>query len=246
MADLTNRSPKFAPEGSSKFSPSGALGFFGRRIGKPLSPLQAADHAAILPRYGLDLGVSAPASLATLFPASVNRFQLEIGFGSGEHLIAAAGREHATGFIGVEPFINGMARVCGALVQTPQDNLRLYDNDAVLLLDWLPAQSLDGIDLFYPDPWPKKRHWKRRFVSPENLRRFARVLKPGAMFRFASDIPDYVAWTLEKCAADAAFLAPAEPAESWSTPYPHWPGSRYEAKALREGRTPAYLAFERR
>jgi tRNA (guanine-N7-)-methyltransferase len=109
----------------------------------------------------------------------------------------------------------------------------------------LPELMLDGIDLFYPDPWPKKRHWKRRFVNEANLDRFARVLKRGGVFRFASDIDTYVDWTLLACRKHDAFAWRAASAEDWRTPYEGWPGTRYEAKAIREGRTPAYLAFLR-
>ena len=150
-----------------------------------------------------------------------------------------------TGFIGVEPFHNGMAKLVSALSDDPRPNLRLYDDDATQLLDWLPDESLAGIDLLYPDPWPKKRHWKRRFVSAVNLDRFARVMRPGAKFRFASDIDTYVNWTLLACRRHPAFEWQASSADDWRNPYPGWPGTRYEAKAVREGRVPAYLTFRR-
>src|SRR5690606_10101032 len=160
--------------------------------------------------------------------------RLEIGFGGGEHLHHEAGRYAATGFIGVEPFVNGMAKFAARLETEPRTNIRVYDDDATRLLDWLPDGSIDGIDPFYPDPWPKKRHWKRRFVNPANLDRFARVLKSGGRFRFASDIDTYVNWTLLACRAHQAFDWQAESAEDWHTPYDGWPGTRYEAKAIRE------------
>jgi tRNA (guanine-N7-)-methyltransferase len=145
----------------------------------------------------------------------------------------------------VEPFVNGMAKLMLALETAPLDNLRVHDDDATRLLDWLPDASLSGIDLFYPDPWPKKRHFKRRFVNRANLDRFARVMKPGAPFRFASDIDSYVDWTLLHCRDHPAFAWQAETAADWREPYEGWPGTRYEAKALREGRRPAYLSFRR-
>ena len=138
-----------------------------------------------------------------------------------------------------------MAKLVTRLTETPRDNLRLHDDDATRLLDWLPEASLDGIDLFYPDPWPKKKHWKRRFVNPVNLDRFARVMKPGAAFRFASDIDTYVDWTLLACRRHPAFAWQASTADDWRLAYDGWPGTRYEAKAIREGRTPAYLTFRR-
>ncbi|RUW28486.1 tRNA (guanine(46)-N(7))-methyltransferase TrmB, partial [Mesorhizobium sp. M1E.F.Ca.ET.041.01.1.1] len=180
------------------------------------------------------------------FKAKVSALQLEIGFGGGEHLLHRATEAPATGFIGVEPFVNGMAKMMTALGKAPLANLRVYDDDATRLLDWLPPASLDGIDLLYPDPWPKKKHWKRRFVSPANLDRFARVLKAGGRFRFASDIDSYVNWTLLACRANGNFAWQANEAADWHTPYEGWPGTRYEAKAIREGRRPAYLTFIRK
>ncbi|TIV98309.1 MAG: tRNA (guanosine(46)-N7)-methyltransferase TrmB, partial [Mesorhizobium sp.] len=186
-----------------------------------------------------------PADLGTLFEAKVSAVQLEIGFGGGEHLLHRATEAPATGFIGVEPFVNGMAKMMTALAKAPLANLRVYDDDATRLLDWLPPASLNGIDLLYPDPWPKKKHWKRRFVSPANLDRFARVLKAGGRFRFASDIDSYVNWTLLACRANGSFAWQASEAADWQTPYEGWPGTRYEAKAIRERRRPAYLTFTR-
>ena len=219
--------------------------FFGRRKGKPLRPGQAEALASGIGRLGLDLSRPAPGDLGALFSAPVKAVRLEIGFGGGEHLLHEAEACPQTGFIGAEPFVNGMAKMTAALERRPLANIRLFDEDATLLLDWLPPASLAGIDLFYPDPWPKKRHWKRRFVNAANLDRFARVLKAGGRFRFASDIDTYVNWTLLACRAHPAFAWQAQEAADWHKPYPGWPGTRYEAKALREGRRPAYLTFLR-
>lgn len=220
--------------------------FFGRRRGKTIRALPAAALAAGLDRYKLDLTQPAPSDLRSLFEAPVSDIRLEIGFGGGEHLHHAASAASTTGFIGVEPFVNGMAKMMQALGERPLTNLRVYDDDATRLLDWLPPASVSGIDLFYPDPWPKKRHWKRRFVSPVNLDRFARVLKSGGVFRFASDIDTYVNWTLLHVREHAGFDWQADEAADWHRPFDAWPGTRYEAKALREGRRPAYLTFLRR
>lgn len=219
--------------------------FFGRRRGKPLRSRQETALRRLLPALRLDLSHPAPCDLRTLFPAPVEDVRLEIGFGGGEHLLAEASAAGATGFIGVEPFVNGMAKLAAALSERPLANIRLYDDDATVLLDWLPQASLAGIDLLYPDPWPKKRHWKRRFVSRVNLDRMARVLRPGGVFRFASDIDTYVDWTLLHCRAHPEFEWRASIADDWRRPYDGWPGTRYEAKALREGRVPAYLTFVR-
>ncbi|MCP1198800.1 tRNA (guanosine(46)-N(7))-methyltransferase TrmB [Notoacmeibacter sp. MSK16QG-6] len=219
--------------------------FFGRRKGKALRPKQAAQTELVRARQLIDLSKPAPDDLTNLFSVTANGVRLEIGFGGGEHLHHESGRFPKTGFIGVEPFVNGFAKLAMALDEEDRPNLRLYDDDATWLLDWLPDNTLDGIDLLYPDPWPKKRHWKRRFVNDANLDRFARVLKRGGLFRFASDIDTYVNWTLEHCRRHGAFEWLATGPENWRTPYEAWPGTRYEAKAIREGRTPSYLTFRR-
>ncbi|HCL67346.1 MAG TPA: tRNA (guanosine(46)-N7)-methyltransferase TrmB [Rhizobium sp.] len=217
--------------------------FFGRRKGKPLREQQIERMGHVLPALRLDLSAPAPADLATLFPVPVDRLRLEIGFGGGEHLVHRAVESPSTGFIGVEPFVNSMAKLLAQVEARELHNIRVYDDDATELLDWLPQASLDQIDLLYPDPWPKKKHWKRRFVSQINLARFHRVLKPGGLFCFASDIDTYVNWTLLHCRNHGGFEWTARNTADWKTPYAGWPGTRYEAKAKREGRTSAYLTF---
>lgn len=219
--------------------------FFGRRRGKSLRMGQVALTQTLLPRLKLDLQKEAPSNLGQIFDNAVEGVRLEIGFGGGEHLLHEMDRFPQIGFIGVEPFVNGMAKMLAGL--NDQDHrlqhIRLYDDDATALLDWLPSSSLDGIDLFYPDPWPKKKHWKRRFVSSKNLDRFARVLKTGAKFRFASDIDTYVNWTLYHCKQHDAFVWQASEPQDWKKPYEAWPGTRYEAKAFLQGRVATYLTF---
>ena len=200
----------------------------------------------LLPALRLDPhGDAAPTDLKTLFPVPVERIRLEIGFGGGEHLVHRAQETPSTGFIGVEPFVNSMAKLLGSVRDLEIENIRVYDNDATELLDWLPEGSIDQIDLLYPDPWPKRKHWKRRFVSQVNLARFHRVLKPGGVFCFASDIDTYVNWTLQHCRDHGGFKWTARNASDWLTPYQGWPSTRYEAKARREGRSSAYLTFNR-
>jgi tRNA (guanine-N7-)-methyltransferase len=218
---------------------------WGRRKGKPLSPRRTALMQNALPALLLDTAEPAPAALAELFPHAPDIVRLEIGFGGGEHLVARAAGEPEAGFVGIEPFLNGMAKAVAAIADGGLGNVRLFGGEASRLLDWLPQASLASVDLLYPDPWPKRRHWKRRFVSPENLDRIARTLKPGGTFRFASDIPSYVEWTLRHVLGRPDFAWTARRASDWTEPFAGWPGTRYEAKAIGEGRTPTYLAFNR-
>ncbi|ATN32758.1 tRNA (guanosine(46)-N7)-methyltransferase TrmB [Rhizobium sp. ACO-34A] len=219
--------------------------FFGRRKGKPLRELQVERMTHLLPELRVEPQGPALENLADLFPTQVERLRLEIGFGGGEHLVHRAGENPQTGFIGVEPFVNSMAKLLAEVEAKELRNIRVYDDDATQLLDWLPAASLDQIDLLYPDPWPKKKHWKRRFVSQVNLDRFHRVLKPGGLFCFASDIDTYVNWTLIHCRDHGGFAWTARNRADWITPFAGWPGTRYEAKAKREGRSSAYLTFRK-
>ena len=220
-----------------------AGGLHGRRKGKKLSAHRAGLMASLLPSLTLHLDTPPPASAAALFPLPVDSVRLEIGFGGGEHLVSEAAALPSTGLIGVEPYINGMAKAVAAISAHGLRNIRLFDGDAAELLDWLPAASLSRVDLLYPDPWPKKRHWKRRFVQTENLDRLARVLRPGGELRFASDIPGYVEWTLTHTIFRKDFAWTARRADDWRKPWQGWPGTRYEAKALNAGRTSAYLTF---
>jgi tRNA (guanine-N7-)-methyltransferase len=219
--------------------------FFGRRKGKALRVNQARLMGETLSALKLDLSKPAPDDLATLFPTPVERIRLESGFGGGEHLIHRALENPETGFIGVEPFVNSMAKLLARVEEQGIRNIRVFDDDATLVLDWLPPASVDQMDLLYPDPWPKKRHWKRRFVSDINVERFHRVIKPGGQFCFASDIDTYVNWTLEHFDRHPGFEWTARNARDWLTPFANWPGTRYEAKARREGRSSAYLTFSR-
>ena len=219
--------------------------FFGRRKGKKLRSQQAERFDTLLPRLALDLATPAPADPRALFSFRPEALRLEIGFGGGEHLIAQAEANPRCAFIGCEPFINGMAKALAAIEAKGLVNVRLYQGDASFLLDWLPESSLDRIDLLYPDPWPKRRHWKRRFIQEESIVKLARVLKRSGEFRFASDWPDYVGWTLQRLTRAPTFAWTAERADDWRKPWPDFVRTRYEQKALREGRVPCYLAFRR-
>jgi tRNA (guanine-N7-)-methyltransferase len=219
--------------------------FFGRRKGHALRPHQAALFDTLLPRLALDLSHAPPADLRTLFHGA-NDVRLEIGFGGGEHLTAEAEAHPRTGFIGSEPFVNGMAKALAAIEQRKLANIRLHHGDASELIAWLPPASLARVDLLYPDPWPKRRHWKRRFVQDDSVAAIARMLRPGGEFRFATDIADYAAWTLARLMRSPEFVWTAERADDWRRPWPGFSSTRYEAKAKREGRLPCYLIFKRR
>jgi tRNA (guanine-N7-)-methyltransferase len=219
--------------------------FFGRRKGHPLRQHQAGLMQTLLPRLALDLKTPAPAELAGLFVHPIEQARLEIGFGGGEHLAAQACAHPDVGFIGCEPFVNGMAKMLAAIEEQQLQNIRLHFGDAVELLEWLPDAALARIDILYPDPWPKRRHWKRRLLQDATIATLARVLPAGGVMHFATDWADYAAWTLERFLRTSAFVWTAERAADWREP---WPGSvttRYEAKAKREGRISNYFVFRR-
>ncbi len=229
--------------GSSKSRSAEA--FFGRRKGQQLRPGQQNLYETLLPILRLDLENLCPTDLSELFPDPVDHVRMEIGFGGGEHLAHQARANPHIGYIGIEPYINGMAKLLAVIDRQKLSNIRLYDDDATRVLDWLPEASVERVDLMYPDPWPKKRHWKRRFVSQKNLNRITRALNPGGSFRFASDIDSYVNWTLHHANRNPHLTWTANCAGDWFQPFDDWLETRYEAKAIREGRTPAYLTFDR-
>jgi tRNA (guanine-N7-)-methyltransferase len=179
----------------------------------------------------------------TLFSSGVKEVWLEIGFGGGEHLAWQAARNNKVGFIGCEPFINGVAKLLAAIDEQHLDNIRIHDDDAIDILEALAPASLDRLFILHPDPWPKKRHWKRRFINDVNLDLLAKALKPGSELRFASDIPHYVAWTLKHMARRDDFIWTAQSCTDWRTRPADWPATRYGQKALREGRPPAHLSY---
>jgi tRNA (guanine-N7-)-methyltransferase len=218
--------------------------FFGRRQGHKLSPRRAGLLQSLLPRLALDLTLPAY-DLTQLFSPRVDAVRLEIGFGGGEHLIAQAEREPQVGFIGVEPFVNGMTKALAAIDAKALANIRLYQGDALEVIGRLPAASLVRVDLIYPDPWPKRRHWKRRFVQDSSLVEIARILCPGGEFRFVTDVPDYAAWTLERTLRVHDLVWTAEEADDWRKPWQGFTGTRYEAKAQGAGRVPCYLIFRK-
>jgi tRNA (guanine-N7-)-methyltransferase len=218
--------------------------FFGRRKGHALKPRQAALFATLLPNIALDLSKPAPSDLRALFQGA-DDVRLEIGFGGAEHLIAQAKANPRTGFIGSDGFSNAIAKALAAIDAGKLGNVRLHHGDASELIAWLPAASISRIDLLYPDPWPKRRHWKRRFIQNDSLARLGRILKSGGDLRFATDIADYAAYALARILRSKNFEWTAERADDWRKPWPDFAGTRYEAKAKRQGRTPAYFTFRK-
>ena len=232
--------------GTSKSPDSEERGaFFGRRKGKALRRGQARLIETLLPQLAIDLSQPAPAELSSLFPVPVDQTRLEIGFGGGEHLIAQALDNPRCGFIGVEPFLNGMAKALIAIEANGLRNVRLHHADATALLAWLPPASLDRVDLLYPDPWPKRKHQKRRLVNPATLDMLARVMRSGAELRFGTDIGDYARSALTAFAAEPRFVWQADGPADWRVRPGDWPETRYEAKAVREGRRRYYFRFRR-
>ena len=230
--------------------PSGApwRNFYGRFKGKTLRPSQKdyldSDLDALSPgpvsweenpdRTNLDLN--------TVFQGKT--VWLEIGFGGGEHLVHQALQNPDVGIIGCEPFINGVAMLLSKIRDAKVSNLKVFPGDVRDMFDVLPDGSIEKAFLLYPDPWPKKRHHRRRFVTPEHLDPLFSALAPGAELRVATDIPDYVRQTMIEV-PKAGFEWIAERPSDWRAPWDDWLSTRYEQKALREGRTPHYMTFRK-
>lgn len=213
---------------------------YGRTRGKALRPLQRERLAAGLAALSIP-GASREENPARAPIPAPSPLWLEIGFGGGEHLVHMARRNPGVTLWGAEPYVNGVAQLLGTLERLPAPNLRLHMGDARDLLDVIPPGALSRAFLLYPDPWPKARHHKRRFVSPGPLGLLARAMAPGAEFRVATDIEDYVRQALEEVPRAGFALERGPTGEAWDD----WTRTRYEAKATREGRTPHYLTFRR-
>jgi tRNA (guanine-N7-)-methyltransferase len=201
----------------------------------------------LLPKIKVDVETALPGQLKpnNLFDTNVDEVWLEVGFGGGEHLIARAVANPNVGLIGCEPFVDGIGKVLADVDRREIRNIRLYDDDARFLLDVLSDQSVDRAFLLYPDPWPKKRHNKRRFVNEETIAQLARVMKPGGIWLMATDIQDYARWMLSYMTKSQQFDWTAGSASDWRVPPENWPGTRYEQKAMEQGRQPIYLTFQR-
>lgn len=220
--------------------------FFGRRKGRRLRHGQQALVDTLLRRLAIELPESGRLDPRTLFPGAPGRIWLEIGFGGGEHLAEQARAHPGIGLIGCEVFLNGIATLLTKVSSLELENVRIYPEDARDLLDALPEASLERVFLLFPDPWPKRRHADRRFIQPSSLDLLARLMKPGAEFRVASDDPGYIAWALAHLVRHPAFAWTAEGPGDWRARTADWPPTRYETKALRAGRRPVFLRFVRR
>jgi len=215
---------------------------YGRRKGPKLSPHKEELRRTLLPRLALKL--ESGRDPRTYFGAGVEDVWLEVGFGSGEHLFDQACAHPDIGLIGAEPYEAGVAKLLSKLAEAPPANILIHEGDARDIIAALPDASLGRVFILFPDPWPKTRHHKRRFVQMEMLGALARVMWAGAELRFASDDAGYLAWTLERLMAHPDFAWTARCAADWKVRPSGWPESRYEAKALHG--PPAYLGFVRR
>ena len=216
---------------------------YGRRKGKKLRQHQAELVSDTLP--DISINCSAPIELAQLFAAPQSEYRMEIGFGGAEHLVHEATNHPDVGYIGCEPFINGVAKLLVQIDEKHLNNVRVHHGDARDVLLCLPDTSLSRVDVLYPDPWPKWRQRKRRFLSEKNIDEIARVLKLGSVLRFATDIDDYAGWVLARILKSNRWTWQEAESSSrpWQQAWDQWPGTRYEAKAFREGRKPVYLTF---
>jgi tRNA (guanine-N7-)-methyltransferase len=218
---------------------------FGRRRGRKLSPRQQTLMEALLPRLCVPLDGPPPAAASDLFSDGVRSVWLEIGFGGAEHLLWQARSRPDVGLIGAEPFEEGVVKALAGIDSLGLRNVRLHADDARPLLAWLPAETIDRAFVLFPDPWPKKRHAKRRLVAPALLADLARAMRRGGELRLATDIASYAGEMLLAVRRDGSFAWQAGGPEDWRLRPADWPETRYEQKARREGRSPYYFSLRR-
>lgn len=228
---------EITPESSSSSSR-----YYGRRKGRPLHKRKAELMRELLPRLAINLpetvGAFAPSSLFAPEPKAV---WLEIGFGGGEHLAAQAAVHGDVGFIGCEPFENGVASLLDHIDRQNIANIRIFPDDARLLLDAMPDGCCERCFVLFADPWPKKRHEDRRFIGAENLPRLARILRSGGELLLATDVAQLAGWMRKHVAADPSFTCVYD----GGTPPDGWIATRYEQKGVEAGRAPIYLRYRR-
>ncbi len=224
--------------------------FYGRRRGPRLSARQQRLLDEWLPRVGIDRARLARAAgdldPATLFTRPMRAFALEIGFGKGEHLAGRALADPDVGLLGAEPYVNGVVGLLDRIARNRIDNVRIHADDARDLLEALAPACLAHVWLLHPDPWPKRRHARRRFVNPANLDLVARVLRPGGLFTVVSDDPVYIRWTAIRMSGRDDFEWEATGPGDWRRPPDDWIETRYARKAAREGRADVFFRYRRR
>ncbi|MCC6598034.1 MAG: tRNA (guanosine(46)-N7)-methyltransferase TrmB [Alphaproteobacteria bacterium] len=226
---------------------------FGRRIGRPLGKNRAEVLEALLPSFSIPenrLTEKHDLNPEDIFSAPCAQYWMEIGFGSGEHISSLMRRHPDYGWIGAEPFINGVAALLKDIspdFEAGQPcNLRLLNDDAMRIALSLQEKTLDGIYILNPDPWPKKRHNNRRIVNPLNLDVFAKIIKSGGALILSTDVPDLADWMIMHTSTHPAFEWTAKTAQDWRTPPPDWIPTRYEVKKARHGEQMCYLFFVRK
>ena len=232
--------------------------FFGRRKGRTIRKTKNILLDRFLPLIRINENTCFDKK--TLFGCEVDKINLEIGFGDGVHLAGQAANYPNIGFIGIEVFQNGVANlltlITGVkhgqnipekieLLEGRKDNIRVFDDDARLLFNKIPDGFVDRVFLLFPDPWPKKRHADRRFVNPDNLKELARIIKKGGVLRIATDHKVYKSWTLRKMSECSSFRWTAKCSDDWRNPPLDWVETKYQQKAIREGRKPVFFEYER-
>lgn len=218
---------------------------FGRRLTRSLSPSLQNLHQTMLDKLQVPRALVEQKNLkpADIFDKPFNQFWFEIGFGNGVHLHDECVAHPDTAFIGAEPYINGMANFLKSMENESHDNVRVWMDDAIVVLDSLADGVLDGIYILNPDPWPKKRHWKRRIVSTENVARFVRILKPGGKLVMTTDIDDLAEWMAAHAINNPQLRWDANSPADWKNPPPGWNPTKYEKKGAAVGRQQSYLVF---
>lgn len=240
------RPRRYAQTGLLSTKPARQRLVYGRRRGRKLRPGQQELRDRLLPALRFDLPRAGAFTPAALFARPVEAVWLEVGFGAGEHLAAQAAAHPALGFIGCEVFENGVVKLLGEVKRRDLDNIRLFLDDARLLIAALPEASLARAFILFPDPWPKQRHHKRRIVAPAVLDALSHALRDDAELRLATDDRDYLRWMLAHVTGHPAFEWLARGPADWRERPADWPPTRYEQKAIAAGRKPAFLRFRRR
>lgn len=249
------------PDSNNPTAPDEKPKFFGRRKGRTIRKAKSFLLDNFLPKVRIEptAGLFLPSCFTR---PEIRRYALEIGFGDGAHLAALAQSRPDTGFIGVEVYKNGVANLLSlmtglkdgdaenlsqeiVLEKGRTDNIRIYDDDVRLLFASLPDACFDKIYLLFPDPWPKKKHADRRFVNPHNLTELARLLKKGGILQIATDHPVYKSWVLHTMAQNKDFIWTAKCSDDWRNPPADWFETKYQRKAVKEGRRPVFFEYQR-